>query len=53
MDLTDVWDWTFMWQMFRNFTATFSPFVMIVVAIGMAGAIIAMVVGIFMWWRNR
>lgn len=53
MDVTDVWDWTFMWQMFRNFISTFSPFTMMVVAVGLAGGIIAMIVGIFMWWKNK
>ena len=53
MNVSDVWDWVFMWQMFRNFMATLSPFVMMLVAVALAGGLIAIVVSIFMWWRNR
>lgn len=33
LNVSDVWDWTFLWQMFRNFMFSVSPFVMIVVAV--------------------
>lgn len=41
MDVSDIWDWEFMWSMFRNFMATASPFVMIPVA----AAVMTMVIG--------
>lgn len=48
MNIADLWDWPFMWQMFRNFMASGAPFVMIVVAVSIAGAIIGILVDIFM-----
>lgn len=48
MNVSDIWDWTFMWQMFRNFMATGSPFVMIVVAVCLAGMLLGFLVSIFM-----
>lgn len=50
MNVADVFDWTFMWQMFRNFTATLSPFVMVIVAVGAAGMLLTFVVNL---WRRR
>lgn len=44
MNISDVWDWTFMWQMVRNFTATISPFVMIVAAVAVVGMLLYVVV---------
>lgn len=52
MDVSDIWDWTFMWQMFRNFMATFSPFVMIVVAVCIAGLLLGFLVATFMRFRR-
>ncbi|MEK5090503.1 PTS ascorbate transporter subunit IIC [Paenibacillus sp. FSL M8-0228] len=33
MNVSDLWDFTFFWQMFRNFIATAAPFVMVVMAV--------------------
>lgn len=44
MDISDVWDWAFFWSMFRNFTATISPFVMIPVAIAAVTMLILAIV---------
>lgn len=41
-----------MWQMFRNFMATGSPFVMIVVAVALAGMLLHFLVSIFMKRRG-
>ncbi|MEK5400680.1 PTS ascorbate transporter subunit IIC [Paenibacillus sp. FSL K6-2859] len=46
MNMSDIWDWNFYWQMFRNFTATVSPFVMIPVAILSVGLLVIMIVSI-------
>lgn len=51
MDISDVWDWTFMWQMFRNFMSSVSPFVMAVVAVALVGMLLGIVVGLF--WKRR
>lgn len=40
MNVSDVFDWAFMWSMFRNFMATAAPFVMIIVAVAVMGMII-------------
>ncbi|MFD0717682.1 PTS ascorbate transporter subunit IIC [Paenibacillus sp. GCM10027626] len=48
MNLSDIWDWTFMWQMFRNFSASGSPFVMIVVAVALCGMLLGFLVDLFM-----
>lgn len=50
MNVSDVFDWTFMWQVFRNFMATLSPFVMIIVAAAVAGIVITVIVNLA---RNR
>lgn len=47
MNLSDIWDWTFLWQMVRNNTATASPFVMIIVAVFISMAILGGIVGLF------
>ncbi|WP_127490229.1 PTS ascorbate transporter subunit IIC [Paenibacillus ehimensis] len=46
MNVGDVWDWDFMWSVFRNFMATGSPFVMIVVAVAVMGMLLGAIVGI-------
>lgn len=48
MNLSDIWDWTFMWQMFRNFTATGAPFVMVVVAVSLAALLLSFLVNMFL-----
>lgn len=48
MNISDLWDWTFMWQMFRNFMATVAPFIMVVVAVAVAGMLLGIIVSIFM-----
>lgn len=45
MNVSDVFDWTFFWQMFRNFMASVSPFVMVPVAIICAGLLVYMIIG--------
>jgi phosphotransferase system glucose/maltose/N-acetylglucosamine-specific IIC component len=45
MNVADVFDWAFMWSMFRNFVATASPFVMIIVAISAAGLLLGIIIG--------
>lgn len=45
MNVSDVWDFTFFWQMFRNFMATASPFVMIVVAVAVVGMLLTAIIG--------
>lgn len=50
MNVSDVFDWTFMWQMFRNFMATGSPFVMIIVAVSITGMLLLFLVNLV---RNR
>lgn len=47
MNASGVWDWEFMWQMFYNFMATVSPFVMMVVAVGLTAMLIGFLIGIF------
>lgn len=44
MNVSDVWDWNFFWQMFRNFMATASPFVMIPVAVIVVGLLIGVII---------
>lgn len=44
MNFSDVWDWTFMWQMSRNFMGTLSPFVMMITAVGVVGMLLTIVV---------
>ena len=44
MNVSDVWDWTFFWQMFRNFMATASPFVMIPVVVIVVGLLISVII---------
>lgn len=51
MNVSDVFDWTFFWQMFRNFVATGSPFVMVMVAVSVAGAILTLIVS--MMFRKK
>lgn len=51
MNFSDVWDWTFMWQMSRNFVATANPFVMMIVAVSIAGMILGTIVGLF--WKKK
>ena len=46
MDLSDIWDWDFFWSMFRNFTATGAPFVMIVVVVAVVGMLLGTIVSI-------
>lgn len=45
MNVSDVFDWSFFWQMFRNFVATGSPFLMIIVAISAAGMLMMIIIG--------
>jgi hypothetical protein len=45
MNVSDVFDWAFMWSMFRNFVATAAPFLMIIVAIGAAGMLLNIIIG--------
>lgn len=52
MNVSDVFDWTFMWQMFRNFMATAAPFVMVVVAVAVAGLLLRFLVGVFVRGRD-
>lgn len=44
MNVSDVWDWDFFWQMFRNFMGTVSPFVMIPVVIIAVGLLIGVII---------
>lgn len=53
MNLQDVWDWTFMWQMVRNFMATVSPFVMIITAVGVVGMLLIIVTMIIKYARSK
>lgn len=50
MNLSDIWDWTFMWQMFRNFAATGAPFVMAIVAVSLAGMLLGFLANLI---KNR
>jgi len=52
VNLSDIWDWTFMWQMFRNFAATGAPFVMIVVAVALAAMLLGFLVDMFIRRRR-
>lgn len=52
MNVSDVFDWAFMWQMFRNFMATLSPFVMVIVAVAIAGMLLGFLVSMFMRRRQ-
>lgn len=53
MNVSDLWDWPFMWQMFRNFMGTGAPFIMIAVAVSVAGSLMAILVGLFLTRRNK
>ncbi|GBK66264.1 hypothetical protein PbDSM24746_62860 [Paenibacillus macerans] len=44
MNVSDIWDWNFFWQMFRNFMATAAPFVMIVVVVVVVGLLIGVII---------
>lgn len=44
LNVSDVWDWAFFWQMFRNFMATVSPFVMIPTVIMAVGLLIGVII---------
>lgn len=45
MNVSDLWDFTFFWQMFRNFMATAAPFVMIVVVVAVVGMLLSVIIG--------
>lgn len=47
MNVSDIWDWEFMWTMFRNFMATYQPFVMMIVAVALAGLLLGYIVNLF------
>lgn len=51
MNVSDVFDWAFMWSMFRNFMATASPFVMVIVAIAAVGMLLGIIVATV--WRRK
>jgi len=40
----NVWDWNFFWEVFQNFLASASPFVLIVVAAVVVGLVLSFVV---------
>lgn len=44
MNVSDVWDWAFYWQMFRNFMATVAPFVMIPTVVLTVGLLITVII---------
>lgn len=44
MNVADVWDWIFFWQMFRNLMGTAAPFVMIVVVVLVVGLLLAVII---------
>ncbi|KGP85297.1 MULTISPECIES: hypothetical protein [unclassified Paenibacillus] len=44
MNVSDLWDFSFFWQMFRNNMATVSPFVMVVVAPIVVGILITVII---------
>lgn len=44
MNVSDIWDWNFFWQMFRNFMATASPFVMIPIVVIVVGLLIGVII---------
>ncbi|WP_042209791.1 hypothetical protein [Paenibacillus durus] len=44
LNVGDVFDWAFFWQMFRNFMATVSPFVMIPTVIMAVGLLIGVII---------
>jgi len=44
MNISDIWDWAFFWSMFRNFMASISSFVMIIIAISAAGLLVGTIV---------
>lgn len=52
MNISDLWDWTFMWQMFRNFMASVAPFIMVVVAVAVAGMLLGIIVNLFLKRRS-
>lgn len=52
MNVSDQFDWTFMWQMFRNFVGTLSPFVMMAVAVGLASFLLGFLVYLFLRRRD-
>lgn len=48
MNVSDLWDFAFMWQMFRNFVASGAPFIMMLVAIAAAGYLMGILVDLFL-----
>jgi hypothetical protein len=44
VNVSDVWDWVFFWQMFRNFMSTASPFVMIAVVVLVVGMLLGAII---------
>lgn len=44
MNVSDLWDWTFFWQMFRNFMGTAAPFVMIVMVVLVVGLLLTVII---------
>lgn len=40
----NVWDWGFFWNIFNNFLASTSPFVLIIVAAIVVGILLAVIV---------
>lgn len=44
LNVGDVFDWAFFWQMFRNFMATVSPFVMVPTVIMAVGLLIGVII---------
>lgn len=47
MNISDVFDWTFFWQMFRNFAASGAPFVMVIIAVSVAGMLLTWLATMF------
>lgn len=44
MNVSDLWDWTFFWQMFRNHMGTAAPFVMVVVVVLVVGLLLSVII---------
>ena len=44
MNVSDLWDWVFFWQVFRNFMGTASSFVMIPIAVLVVGMLITIII---------
>lgn len=40
----NVWDWNFFWNVFQNFVASNSPFVLIIVAASVVGILLTVIV---------